>query len=120
MNKYEIETLRKRMAEKERKEREYFERRAKEEMEKQRKEKEDAIAKKKKEREDADKAERHRIWKTMGQNYFNRMLANEEKVERARKYEEEQEALKLCYIYIIYVITLYIMLFSRFSTRSRK
>ena len=95
MNKYEIETLRKRMAEKERKEREYFERRAKEEMEKQRKEKEDAIAKKKKEREDADKAERHRIWKTMGQNYFNRMLANEEKVERARKYEEEQEALKL-------------------------
>ena len=36
MNKYEIETLRKRMAEKERKEREYFERRAKEEMEKQR------------------------------------------------------------------------------------
>ena len=74
MNKYEIETLRKRMAEKERKEREYFERRAKEEMEKQRKEKEDAIAKKKKEREDADKAERHRIWKTMGQNYFNRML----------------------------------------------
>ena len=54
MNKYEIETLRKRMAEKERKEREYFERRAKEEMEKQRKEKEDAIAKKKKEKEESE------------------------------------------------------------------
>ena len=35
MNKYENETLRKRIAEKDRKEREYFERRAKEEMEKQ-------------------------------------------------------------------------------------
>ena len=83
------------MLEKEKKEREYFEQRAKEEVEKQRKQKQDAIANRKREKEEAERAERHRIWKSMGQNYFNRMYAAEEKKMRAQKYEEEQEAIKL-------------------------
>ena len=31
----------------------------------------------------------------MGQNYFNRMFAAEEKKMKAQKYEEEQEAIKV-------------------------
>ena len=92
MNKYEREVLFKRIADKEKAQREEFSMKAEEALFRARKEKAEKEKQVKEAKEDEARKGRHNIWKMRGQAYFNKMCRQEAKELEAKMFLQEKEA----------------------------